>query len=472
MRSGKTRFIALFIAVATVAVGTFALWCSRPAELTVPAILHGKEPSLVARVEETLRAVSADPGEPELWIRLGYVYEANLLIALALESYQKALSLDATRPKAWYRVAKIKMIMGDRVGAMAAAQRVVELAPDFAPVRWRLGLWQLEGGHLEEAQASFERAIALDAGDPAGWWGLARVLLQDERPEQAAAVLKRMLVEWQDDAYAHLLLGTAYRQLGRWEEARVELERGAGSAPVWRQDAWDEEVILYKTGLDAELGRVRRLFEVGQLDTGIVMLEKLRRYHPDDLTVLSNLGRAYIEQRRPGRALEVFSTALSSYPEDVELHSGIASAYMDLHNSTQALQHLEWVIDLDPEPGEAYQKKGTILADMGRYRAAADAFEQALQYDPHNPWRLLPLGLVQCELEQWNAGLVNLQRAVELDSTLEQAFVGIGVANQKLGALDEAEAAFQRAASLNPEFPRIKILLEEVQQLKTRRGDL
>ena len=105
---------------------------------------------------------------------------------LALESYQKALSLDGTRPKAWYRVAKIKMIMGDRVGAMAAAQRVVELAPDFAPVRWRLGLWQLEGGHLEQAQASFERAIALDAGDPAGWWGLARVLLQEQLPEQAA----------------------------------------------------------------------------------------------------------------------------------------------------------------------------------------------------------------------------------------------------------------------------------------------
>ena len=129
MRSGKTRFIALFITVATIAVGTFALWRSRSADLTVPAILRGKEPSLVARVEETFKAVSEDPGEPELWIRLGYVYEANLLIALALESYQKALSLDATRPKAWYRVAKIKMIMGDRVGAMAAAQRVVDWRP-------------------------------------------------------------------------------------------------------------------------------------------------------------------------------------------------------------------------------------------------------------------------------------------------------------------------------------------------------
>ena len=242
MRSGKTRFIALFIAVATVAVGTFALWRSRPSDLALPTVLQGKEPSLVARVEETLKAVSADPGEPELWTRLGYIYEANLLIALALESYQKTLALDATQPKVWYRVAKIKMTIGDRLGAMAAAQRVVELAPDFAPVRWRLGLWQLEEGHLEKAKASFERAIALDAGNPAGLWGLARVLLQEQHPEHAAVVLQRMVQERPDDAYAHLLLGTAYRQLGRWQEAQLELERGAGGAPVWPQDAWDEEV--------------------------------------------------------------------------------------------------------------------------------------------------------------------------------------------------------------------------------------
>ena len=472
MRRSKIGFVALFIAVATAAVSIFVLWRPHSADLTIPAILQGKEPSVVARVEETLKAVSANPDEPELWRRLGYVYEANLLLALALESYHKSLSIDAAQPKAWYRAAKIKMSMGDRVGAIAAAQRVVELAPDFAPIRWRLGFWHLEQGHLEQAQTSFERAVTLDAEDPAGWWGLARVLLQNQQPQQAAAMLEGRLEKWPDDAYAHLLLGTAYRHLGRWQEARVALQRGAGGAPVWRRDAWDEEVIQYKAGLEVELGKVRRLFERGQLDKAIVMLEKLRRQYPDDLTVLSNLGTAYVEQRRPRQALEVCRTALRSHPEDVHLHFNLALAYIDLKNSTQALKHLDRVIALDPTMGEAYEKKGTMLANMGQYGAAADVFEQALQYDPHNPLRLLPLGLVQCELEQWDAGLANLQRAVALDSTLTQAFVGIGIANQKLGALDEAEAAFERAAALNPAYPRIKILLEKVRQLKTRKGDL
>ena len=450
MRLGKTRFIGLLIAVAVAAIGTLALWRPRPPDLTVPAILQGKEPSVVALVEETLKAVSANPGDPELWMRLGYVYEANHLTALALESYQHALSLDASRPKAWYRVARVKMGMGDRVGAIEAAQHVVELAPNFAPVRRRLGFWQLERGHLEQAQTSFERAIALDAEDPASWWGLARAFLQKQQPQKAAEVLEEVVEKWPDDAYAHLLLGTAYRQLGRWQEARVELERGAGSAPVWQRDAWDHEMVQYKTGLQVKLDRAGRLFKLGQVDAAIVLLERLRRHYPDNMAVLNNLGVAYIKQKRPRRALQVLRTALQRYPEDASLHFNAASIYIDLKNPTQALEHLDRVIALDPGLSTTYKKKGILLGRMGQYRAAIETFEQGLQYDPHNPSILLQLGLVQCSMQQWDAGLASLQKAAELDSTFYQAFMAIGEAKKRLGALDEAEAAFKRAAALNP----------------------
>ena len=48
---------------------------------------------------------------------------------------------------------QVQRLVPRRQNFLRRAQRVVELAPDFAPVRWRLGLWQLEGGHLEQAQA-------------------------------------------------------------------------------------------------------------------------------------------------------------------------------------------------------------------------------------------------------------------------------------------------------------------------------
>ena len=468
MRLGRTRLIVLLTAAAAGTAATFALWPSRPVDPTVPAVLRGKDPLLRERVEQTLRAVSADPRNPQLWIRLGYVYEAHLLTSLALDSYLQALALDENRPRAWYRVAKIRMTMGDRAGALEAAGRVAAAAPDFAPVRWRLGLWQLEEGHLKQAQASFESAIALDPEDPAGWWGLARVLLQKQQPAKAAELLESMVKKWPRDSYAQLLLGTAYRQLGRWREAGVALERGAGSAPPWPSDDWDKEVIRYKTGLDVEFEKARRFFASGRINAALGVLEKLRRLYPQDRAVLQNLGMLYSSRKRFRQALEVYQEMLRSSPGDVQLHLNAASAYTGLRNSNAALEHLDRAISLDGELGEAYAKKGTLLADLGRYPAAADALELALRRDPHNPRVLLQLGLVRCSMEQWEAGLANLQAATELDSTYYQAFMSLGEARKRLGELDEAEAAFKRAAALNPE---LEGLLHDVQRLKAQRRD-
>ena len=469
MPLGRTHLIGLLIAAAAVAVATAVLWPPRPVDLTVPAVLQGKDPLLRQRVEQTLQEISADPGNPRLWIRLGYVYEAHLLTSLALDSYLQALDLDENRPRAWYRVAKIKMTMGDRAGALKAARRVVAAAPDFAPIRWRMGMWQLEEGHLEQAQASFEAATALDPDDPSGWWGQARVLLQRQQPEKAAEVLEEVVEKWPRDGYAQLLLGTAYRQLGRWEEARTALELGAGIAPLPPPDEWDREVIRHKTGLEVEFEKARLFFAAGRMDAALGLLEKLRRTYPRDQAVLQNLGMIYSSRKQFGKALEVYRQWSGESPGDVQVHLNMASAYTGLGNSGAALEHLDQAIALDPGLGEAYAKKGYLLAQMGSYPAAAKALELALRQDPHNPRHLLQLGLVRCSMEQWEAGLASLQAATELDSTYYQAFMSLGEAWKRLGELDQAEAAFERAAALNP---KLEGLLREVRQLKARRGGL
>ncbi len=468
MRLGKTHLIGLLIAAAAGAAATVVLWPPRPLDLTVPDVLQGRDPLLRQRVELTLQEISADPGNPHLWLRLGYVYEAHLLTSLALDSYLHALALDENHPRAWYRVAKIKMTMGDRAGAHEAAGRVVAAAPDFAPMRWRLGMWQLEEGHLEQAQTSFEAAIALDPDDPSGWWGHARVLLQRQQPGKAADVLEDVVKKWPRDGYAQLLLGTAYRQLGRWEEARTALELGAGSSPLPAPDEWDREVIRHKTGLDVEFERARRFFAAGRMDAALGLLEKLRRIYPRDQAVLQNLGMIYSSRKQFRKALEVHRQLSRDSPEDVQVHLNLASAYTGLQNSSAALEHLDRAIALDPRLGEAYAKKGYLLAQLGSYPAAAEALELALQQDPHNPRHQLQLGLVRCSMEQWEAGLASLQAATELDSTYYQAFMSLGEAWKRLGELDQAEAAFKRAAALNP---KLEGMLQEVRRLKARRED-
>ena len=329
----------------------------------------------------------------------------------------------------------------------------------------------LVGAEQAHAPARVETppAAALDPDDPSGWWGQARVLLQQRQPEKAADLLEKVVKKWPRDNYAQLLLGTAYRQLGRWEEARTALELGAGSAPLPTPDEWDKEVIRQKTGLDVEFDRARRFFVSGKTNAALSLLEKLRRLYPRDQALLRNLGMIYSSRKQFRKALEVYRQLPADSEEDARIHLNMASAYTGLQNSGAALEHLDQAIALDPGLGEAHFKKGMLLANLGRYPAAAEALELALRHDPHNPRLLLQLGLIRCSMEEWEAGLASLQAATELDSTYYQAFMSLGEAWKRLGELDQAETAFERAAALNP---KLEGLLREVRQLKAQRGGL
>ena len=461
--------LILLLAAAAIAAAFFLLPNARSGDFDLPAGLEGRDPAIVALVEKNLEAVAADPGDAGLWVRLGYVYEANDLDSLALESYRKALSLDPDRPRWWYRLARVEMRLGGRTAAQEAIGRAAALESNYAPLHWRQGFWHLDQGALDAARRSFERAIAVDPGDPAGRWGLARVLLQQDKPGQAVQVLEALAGTGTDYAYTHLLRGTAYRRLGRWEEAGAELRRGAGGGPVFR-DEWDEAIEPYRTGLLAEFTRAARLVDAGRLDAARVLLQKLRRRYPDHAGVLKKLGVVLQKQRLHEEALEAFKAAARRRPEDVDLQLTVASLYAGLKDPAAALEHLDRALALDPERQGAYEGKGAVLATMGRYQEAIEAFEQGLGCGPHNSSLLLRLGRSQSRVGSWEEALASFQRAAELDPTLAPALTGIGEAARHLGDLDEAEAALERAAVLDPGSRGIASLLEEVRQLQAAEG--
>ena len=470
IRLKRSRLLVLLPAAAG-AAAFFLLRPSPPAAPTgLPEVLLGKDPGVIALVEEVLAEIAADPRNPELRMRLGYAYEANFLDSLALLSYEQALASGAARARWWYRLARVKTRLGDRSGAVAAAERAAALRPDYAPLHWRLGFWYLDQGQLERARESFDRADALDPGAAPGHWGLARVMLQSRRPGRAAAILEALLEQRPDDAYARLLLGTAYRQMGRLEEARVELERGAGASPKWR-DGWDEEMDSYRQGLVVELGKATRLADEGRPDAAIAIMEELCRKYPQDPRLFDRLGGLYIETQRYKQALSTFEEGLSHHPGNAWFHLKSGALQAEMGNYAEALGSLDRAVVLDSTLSAAHQRRGRVLMETRRYPEAADAFARALDHDPRNATLHLELGLARYELGQFAAGLGNLRRAVELDSTRARAFVALGLTQARLGAFDGAERSLRRAAALEPHFPRLGVYLDEVREMRSQGGD-
>ncbi len=101
----------------------------------------------------------------------------------------------ATWPRDAYALASrshLRAQAGDRVGAIEDAQSLVRAHPDRSAADWFNFAFLLDGaGRLDEAEAAFRRAVALDPRLDRAWYGLGLVLIRQQRLSEAVAALKR-----------------------------------------------------------------------------------------------------------------------------------------------------------------------------------------------------------------------------------------------------------------------------------------
>jgi Flp pilus assembly protein TadD len=85
------------------------------------------------------------------------------------------------------------------------------------------------------AIAHFERATKLDAGFTDAFIGLGRTLIEGGRGADAVSPLQTAANQQPDNPAPHFYLATAYRQLGRREDASRESERQREASEKLRQ---------------------------------------------------------------------------------------------------------------------------------------------------------------------------------------------------------------------------------------------
>lgn len=128
----------------------------------------------------------------------------------------------------------------------------------------------------------------------------------------------------------------------------------------------------------------------------------------------------------------------------------------------------------------AYFLRGYALAELNQNTEAKASIERAVQMSPSNAQFLAELGNQHIRARNWNASLETFQRAETAardfspeDSKqfeLGKALRGQGYALVELNRLSEAEAAYNKAISLNSRDRMAIAELKYVQSLKKKQG--
>ena len=448
-------------------------------EPPLPADVGNTDPAIIELFEDRADEVRQRAEDPLSWQRLGMVYHAHGRLELALECYRKSLTLAPNDARSRYFLALAQERLGRFDDAVSNLQRVTELDAAYAPAHWRLGLWLLNNGDIEGARREVEQARTLAPTDRAAKLALARVQLQASLPEEAARLIERHLAGAPGDAYAHSLLGRAYRQLGRGAAAERELNLGRGSEPRWR-DPWSDEVDAERTGFRAALDAAITQLDAAP-DRAVTELERLRSQEPDNVGLLINLGIGYRRSGRLEDSIEALLEAVRLQPARPLAHLHLAVTYGAMSRDDgappksgadrtlfqRALTHAERTIVLRPDSAKGHAVRADLLTAAGRIDEAVESFLRAADLEPDAPEWLYHAASLRTRQGRWQQAIPLLERCLERAPEHVDALFLLGASQANVGRFDDAAETLERARRLAPEDPKIQQAVEQLRRART-----
>jgi adenylate cyclase len=159
----------------------------------------------------------------DLWFRFSESPEESM--KLAVEAAQKALVLDESDPLIHSCFTALYIMQRQYDKAIASAERALELSPSGARSHGSLGLALFFACRFSEAVPYLEQAIRLDPYPPStALRNLGSAYRAVGRYEEAIVQYKKALKLEPDDLFTHVSLVSTYINLRREKEAQAEVE--------------------------------------------------------------------------------------------------------------------------------------------------------------------------------------------------------------------------------------------------------
>jgi len=395
MPSRRRRHIVILASIASLAgcggggapSGGTGAKASATGEVDAPvlAIAEQLDPAAAELIRQLHGAATAAPENVEARLELAMAYHANAQIDAARRTYEQCAVLDPQQAKTWYLLARTQKDLARDEEALASIELAGDLPGSHPAAAARRGFWLLERGQFADARLAFDRALTLDAQYVNGRIGRARVDLQEGRIDDAVGTLESLRAAHPEDRHIAYLLGTAYRQARRLDEARPLLELGTGSNLSWGGlDPWTTEMEAFERGYKWEYQRAQDYINAQRPDLALPILQKLSDDHPDDVVVLIALSGVQSALRQFDAALAILKRAESIDPKHFAVQLNLGLVYQRLNQLDLALQHTDEAIRLNASLGRGHVQRGQILF-MGRQFAEAEAsLRRSIELDPGN----------------------------------------------------------------------------------------
>lgn len=306
--------------------------------------------------------------------------------------------------------------------ALDALDQAARLLPQDAEAHLNLGNAMRVAGRLDDAAASYRRALDLKPDNAGASNSLGAALLKLGHVQEALTFFRRALAIDPAFALAHGNLGYALQRLGRPDEALVSLQRAVGLAPDF-------------AAAHTNLGNALR--DLGRLDEALASHRLALKLKPEFTEAGINLGNVLRDLGQSEAAVEVFRRVLGSDANSAAAHGNLACALRDLGRTGEAEASFRAALRIDPQYADAHRNLGVVLRHQNRIVEAEASCLKALEIDPDLPAALLLIAELRADKGRFAEAEALFKRVSAIDPNCAEAWAGIsGLRKMTVGDAD------------------------------------
>jgi tetratricopeptide (TPR) repeat protein len=385
----------------------------------------------------------------------------------AIVEFEKAIARDGTLPEAHYGLGASYMLSQGEVGyprAIEEFNRELALHPDDYFSLAQLGNIALTQHRLEDAESYLKRASSLDPRNPDNPLLLGQVYLQLKKLPEAEQAFRKAIELTTDVSRnhyqvqrAHYLLGRVLLQMGRADDAKVEMQI---SADLLKQNLQLDQARLKGSpmGETAGLPPMRGQAEAGAVDAKAMqeMKELTSRVSGALADSYNNLGAIAAGNNEFATATGYFEKAARWNPalDGLDYNWGRAAFSGKLY--AQAIPPLKRYLAAHPEEQGARNVLGVSLFMQKDYAATVATLQPLEDSLVNNPQLAYIYAQALVQTGDYARGLERLQALSKANPGVAEIHRALGEAYAAQGEYQQATDELRSALQLNAEDKEAK----------------
>ncbi|WP_296951471.1 XrtA/PEP-CTERM system TPR-repeat protein PrsT [uncultured Massilia sp.] len=290
--------------------------------------------------------------------------------ARGLSELELATSLDPKSAQATMALVQTEMNLKHYDKALAAVQSLEKAQPDNPQVQNLKGAVYMIKGDAAAARAAFEKAVALQPNFFPAVTNLARLDMQDKKPDAAKQRFEKLLEKDKNNYGAMAALGDLAMVQQHTDEATSWYEKASAANP-------DAVVPALKLGV--------HYLRIDQPQKALTLARKFQTANPTNADLLELLGQAQVATKDTAGALETYSKLANVLPKSAQPQLRLAGVRMLQQNNAAAAEDLRRAVELQPDFIPARLAQIELAVRSNRPDEALDTARQIQKLDAKAP---------------------------------------------------------------------------------------